>query len=189
MFKLLLSCCMSIGLCLPTAFANEATQWFAGVALGGMELDTGVAAKSTFNTYLVGGLQLNPYFAAEARAGLSSGVDQPNFGAQLASPRAEWLVSLLAKPMYPVNDLFSVYGLLGVTALKASYSNTLAIKYTKSSVDISYGAGAEFKFNQNIHFALEWVRYSSRKDQATLNTPNFKGLDVSAVNGRINYYF
>ncbi|MDQ6961515.1 MAG: outer membrane beta-barrel protein [Mariprofundaceae bacterium] len=169
--------------------AQAQSAAYVGLGLGSMTLNTGLEQTNVFHAYAKGGAKLNDYLAFEVRLGSSAGVDQPNFAVQVPSPRLEWCFSVLAKPMYAMSEELHVYALLGLSSLKTSYGNVAALKRTKTNVDLSYGLGADFLFNQHFSFAFEWVQYSRKQDALSLNTAAFKGLGVRGMNASMSYAF
>lgn len=103
--------------------------------------DGGITLDDTSGFVVQSGFKINEYIAIEGRYWNGDN----NLDA--------W--GLYAKPMYPVNQAFNVYGLLG-------YGNagTQPDEYTNISLDdssLQWGLGAEYAFNENFSVFIDYV--------------------------------
>ncbi|EBJ2068789.1 hypothetical protein DP590_07350 [Salmonella enterica] len=94
--------------------------------------------------------------------------------------------SILAGPVYRINDFVSLYGQIGLGYIKAkgSESDTFRGSYDKdtfslSKTGVAYGAGVEFNPVQNVALTVgyEGAKFNSVDDSRSVN-PN--GFNVSA---------
>jgi len=173
--------------------AQAADQGFyTGAALGGFELDPGSNKKTAFGGFVLAGMVLHPNLAIEGRVGASGTTDNADFGPAIEQAKADWFLSVLAKPQFELSDGLRAYGLLGLTSLKASFTGVTGakkgIKQSKTTTNFSFGVGGEYDFTPQLALGGEWMRYSSKADSATRNT-SFKGLDVNGFSAVLRYSF
>jgi OOP family OmpA-OmpF porin len=62
------------------------------------------------------------------------------------------------KGMIPLSPSFTLYGLLGLTRGKATYSQNSIAYATNSTSSVSYGVGGEFWLSRNVALNVEWAR-------------------------------
>lgn len=179
--------CSSIGV------AQAAEQnLYVGAGLGMFEMDPGKNKKTALGGYAVAGMSFHRHFSAEVRLGSVGSTDNADFGPILERSKVDWFASVLAKPQYEVMDDVTLYGLLGVTTLKASFTAATGakagVKQGKSSTNLTFGLGGEYTVTPEWRVGGEWVRYSSKADVASKNS-NFKGLDVNGFTATVHYAF
>lgn len=156
----------------------------AGVGL--FELDPGQEKKSAFGGYVAGGAELHELLDAELRLGTTNANSVANNIGNKS--KVDWMVSALAKPKIEIARDIIIYGLVGATALKASYTRAGAAQQSKTGVAFSFGAGGSFVLSDQAELGAEWLRYSTKANVATKNT-NFGGLDVNGFVVNLNYRF
>ncbi len=132
----------------------------------GIDYQMGTYTSSTFEVKpetlrLRGGTELNQYIAVEAQAGAGVKSAQAVLGGGIKSDiNVESYYSLFVRPQININNLASVYGLLGSTYLDASHSATALQPESKSfGKSVSYGVGADFRVYQNIRLNADYVHY------------------------------
>lgn len=167
---------------LPLSAQAADIQPYASVGIGMFELDPGQDKKLAFGSYVGLGAELHELLDVEARVGATRANNSAN------KSKINWLVSLLAKPKVQVARDITVYGLLGATMLKASYTRAGAATQSKTATTFTYGVGGSYTLTDLARVAAEWTRYSSRADVATKNT-NFGGLNVNGFVLSLNYDF
>jgi len=101
---------------------------------------------SVYGISLLGGYQFNQYVALEGRyvANVQDWMDE-DFDTTG--------YSLFVKPMYPVNDVFSVYGLLGYGHLKFDGDGD-----SESDSGFQWGIGASAAVTDNISAFVDYTR-------------------------------
>jgi len=173
------------------AQASETTI-YTGVGLGAFELDAGKNKKTAIGGYGFVGADLHEYFSAEVRVGSTGKTDNADVGPAIEQTKADWFVSVLAKPKYEVMPGLTAYGLLGMTTLKASFTGVAGakagVKQTKTSTNFTFGVGGEYALSQVWSVGAEWARYATKADSATKNS-KFSGLDVNGFTANVRYSF
>jgi len=163
-------------------------QPYLGAGLGAFNLDAGLGSDTAFGGFGTVGANLNEYLAVEVRVGASADatVTTPvGAGLLTTTSSIDWFVSYLAKPQFPLTGNLNVYGLIGATTLKTSFT-TLGSSLTNTSTGFSFGGGLEYKLTDQVSIGGEWVQYASDAD---LNSPTFPGLDVWGASATIRYQF
>lgn len=159
----------------------HAQQSYAGIGIAALTLNTGGDSKMTSGAYLRFGDDFSPYLGGEVRLGTSNKASNGS--------RVNWFAGAYAKPKIDISRNVTLYGLLGVTALRADYTSLTTnqpLHATKAS--FSYGLGAEYWAANQITVDADWVRYASDADAATKNT-GFKGLTVDSYALSAVYHF
>ena len=131
-----------------------------------------------------GGLKFNQFFSAEFRFGRGSEEAETVQGIY-STLEFETFNGLYARGHIPINNNFSLYGVIGKTKVKGTvraYSagpNSGFIEGSSSESDTSFGFGAEYMTNHtdkaNFGVGLEYLQYGDG-DSATLT-----GLNLSAL--------
>lgn len=146
-----LSALAALGLMAVTA-AQADTQpgFYAGVGLGQSTIDVGLSDDSDTSFKVFGGYSFNEHFAVEL-AYIDGGSVEERVGPSSAEVEVTGL-SAMAVGRLPVNDMFSVFGKLGL----ASYDVELTFSdpffgngsVKESDEEVMYGIGAAFGFGQ-----------------------------------------
>ncbi len=103
--------------------------------------------ESVYGATFLGGYQFNKYVAIEARYAISQDwefdgtMDISNMG-------------LYVKPMYPVNDVFSVYGLLGYGWTNFEFSD----EDDMDDSGFQWGLGASATITDNVSAFVDYTR-------------------------------
>ena len=161
--------------------AAHAQQIYAGVGLGAFELDPGSQNKLATGVMLQLGDDFFPYLGGEIRVGTTDKASNHSI--------LNWFAGVYAKPKVDVSQDVTLYGLLGVTALRASYtSQTTGLYQHSTKADFSYGLGVQYWAGYQVSLNAEWVRYATRADAASKNTA-FKGLNVNGYTLSAQYHF
>lgn len=161
---------------------------YLGGGVGAFNLDAGLGSDTAFGGFGTVGANLNEYFALEVRIGASSDatVTVPvGFGLLTTTSSIDWFVSYFAKPQFLLTGDLNIYGLVGATTLKTSFT-TLAVQLTNTSTGFSFGGGLEYQLTDQLYIGGEWVRYATDAD---LLSPTFPGLDVWGASATIRYQF
>lgn len=169
---------------------------YLGLGLGAFELNDGNGNKYVFGGFAKGGVHIVENAAVELRLGGTSNVDRPDFFVTTTPTfKADWFVSYLLKPQFEAADRFRLYGLIGATTLRASYTGAKGAKFKKTNTDFSFGIGGEYEIVDELWIGVEWMRYSSSKDKVSIDTINrtnagqFQGLDVNGFTATLTYEF
>ena len=161
--------------------AAQAQQPYLGVGIGAFELDPGGQNKLSTGIMMQLGDDFLPYLGGEIRVGTTDKANNRS--------RVNWFAGAYAKPKFDVSQDLTVYGLLGVTTLRANYTSATTLRnQAATKTDFSYGLGLEYWLGYQFTVNLEWVRYASRADAATKDT-NFHGLNVNGYTLSAQYHF
>jgi len=119
-------------------------------------------AKPTALTVL-GGWNFNEYFAVEGRIGFGAGSDSLVAGLDV---KVDSYFSALARGTFPVNEMFNVYGLLGLTSgkVKLEYDGGSS---SSSDTGLAYGVGAEVNFAKQHGVSLEYAHLLKGSEDGT----------------------
>jgi OOP family OmpA-OmpF porin len=134
---------------------------------------------------LVGGYQVNPWFAAElayvdlgdisyeANGTVTDGIDDFDAGVGIDQSASGPVFSLLG--IWPIGERFSVFGRVGIALMSVDADATVSIDGEAASDSVGtdrsnmvYGIGGEFSFNERFGVRLGWDRYAEvgSEDQA-----------------------
>lgn len=153
-------------------------------------MDVGVAGQTNKDGSHTGGKILfgflfNPTFGIETGyndlGSENNSISGPGGTASGSVKSSQWYVSGIAKA--PINDMFSVYGKLGLSRMHASGSisgtgfATINAGENKTGV---YGAvGAQYNFNKNVSLNLELERLGNSSEWGAKSTAVSTGVRVS----------
>jgi opacity protein-like surface antigen len=159
----------------------HAQQPYVGAGIGVFSLNPGASNDSAVGAYLQAGNDFQPYLGGEIRVGTT---DSANNSAKL-----NWFVGVYLKPKYDVTPDLTLYGLLGLTTMRTTYtSQTTNRSQGTTKTDFSFGLGADYWAANQYTVGFEWVRYESRADTTTKNT-NFGGLNIDSYVLDAKYHF
>jgi len=127
------------------------------------------------NLMMLAGYEFNKYVSVEGRATLS-------FAKQDFAKFSGF--SLFVKPQYPINNKFSVYGLIGAGVVNLD-------KYNGSNVDVSkvtfqWGAGASYKIDNNWSLFADYTSLAKDVSGTILDS---KKADIDSINVGVMYKF
>jgi len=162
---------------------------YLGGGIGAFNIDAGFGSSTSFGGFGTVGANLNKYIAVEVRTGASSDASVTVLGTVNTTSGVDWFVSYLAKPQFSVFGDGNIYGLIGATTLKTTFTaigpgGSFAV--SKTGTGFSFGGGFEYKLMNNIYVGAEWVQYASDAD---VNAVPFPGLDVWGASGVVRYQF
>ena len=123
--------------------------------------DTGKKEVNPEAFRLRGGTELNPYLAVEAQAGLGTQSDVYAASGVNFDIKVESFYSLFVRPQISINDIASVYGLVGGTYIDvSSSSNNAGFPSDKGfEKSFSYGAGVDFNISKNVRLNADYIQY------------------------------
>lgn len=143
-----------------------AQDMYVGVNVGSAEIDvTGSDSTTAFS--VLGGYTINQNFAAElAYVNFGSFDNAPNSTVKSSA------LSLSAVGSYPINDMFSLFGKLGVasTTLKTTGAGS------DSETDVTFGVGGQFNFDKQIGMRAGYDVYKVGK-----NSDNENVMSIGAI--------
>jgi opacity protein-like surface antigen len=160
-------------------------QPYAGVGVGTFNLDAGFGSAYAFGGFGLVGVDINEYAGVELRAGTTAKASV-NVVSIPTENSIDYFFSYLAKLKLPVNENLGFYGLLGGTTLKTKFSVPAVGASTNTSTDFSYGAGIDYKIDDQMKVGAEWVQYSKKANSAS---PTFPGLDAYGISATLNIAF
>jgi hypothetical protein len=144
-----------------SAFAGAATAQQERTYVGGniVWADVEVAGATVTPTMLSGrfGREFSRHFAVEGRVGLGIADDTVSFVGNSTTVDMDYAFGVYARGILPLADIFSIYGLLGLTAGKLSLSGPGG-SFSDSESDLSYGFGADLAIGRNLAVNFEWAR-------------------------------
>jgi opacity protein-like surface antigen len=103
------------------------------------------------------GKQFTPNFALEGRIGIGVADDEVDVGGIPVSLEVDNYYGVYGKAMLPLSPTASVYGLLGFTRGKLTFSAN-GFSQSDSDSDLSFGLGAEFTIAPTAFVSVEWAR-------------------------------
>ena len=160
--------------------AAHAQQPYVGVGIGSFSLDPGGNSNAALGAYLQVGDDFMPYLGGEVRLGATGSA---------GNAKMNWFVGAYAKPKFDVTGDLTLYGLLGLTVARTTYTSATTLRSQgKTRADLSYGLGVDYWAGAQYTVGAEWVRYQSQADTATKNT-SFGGLNVDSFVIDAKYHF
>ncbi|WP_372748200.1 porin family protein [Litorivivens sp.] len=128
--------------------ASAMSEMYGSASYGLLETEAGTTDFDTPTLNLTFGATLNPNFALEGRLGF--GVDDDTKGP--FTVEIEDFIGIYAKPMLPISDVVTLYGLLGVaeTSIDTNFGDD-------DDDDISYGLGLSAKLQNNVDLFAEYI--------------------------------
>ena len=198
--------CLAIGLYF-TALPAQAIEFkpYAGVGLGGVLIDAGLGSENAFAGYGILGADLHENYGIELRFGTTGNtlntvmVPQgtvteangvPAIQPAIPTPATvgiDWFFSYLFKLQYPVNEGFTIYGLVGGTTLKSKFAFAVLGTGHSTKTTLSYGGGVDFKLSNQWVLGADAMIYANNAD--TDPGANFRGLDMWGLTATIKYKF
>jgi len=178
------------------ALSATAVQAHEGLYVGGsyqaanFKTDVAGVDKAKAHTFnLVTGYDFNQYLAVEGRLGVPVSSEKHSLNTNSIKGKPTTSYALFAKGTFPINDMFSVYGLAGYG--KSGYKVDYNFSGTKGSEkaekgSLQYAAGVEVNFTQNIAMTAEYGMYGYGKEK--IGSENAK-WDIKGFNLGIKYKF
>ncbi|HXH71313.1 MAG TPA: porin family protein [Mariprofundaceae bacterium] len=170
------------------ATAAQASDPYVGIGVGGFNIDNGVSKKMAAGAYLQVGDDFSQYLGGEVRIGASDRTGQA-FPLQ-AQTRIDYFAAAYLKPRYELNEQYTVYGLLGVATVRASYAAPGTLQQKKTRNGFAYGLGIDYRYNENVSFGAEWSHMLTKPSitPAAIGT-NFQGVSSSVYTASLKYHF
>jgi len=160
---------------------------YIGIGLGSFTIDGGSVAgfslktNSSIGGFLQGGVDINPYIAAELRVGgVSSSKIKGLNGDKL---KADWFASYLAKPQFSPTGGLNIYGLIGATTAKVSITNTAGQTASRTKTQLTFGAGLEYTIQDTVSIGAEYVQYSNTADFIS------NKVKITGISATVGYHF
>ncbi|MGO1535017.1 MAG: porin family protein [Halomonas sp.] len=146
-----------------SATANSAGAGYVGALASHYTFDVEGASDDLNPTgvTLRGGYFLTDYVAVEGRLG--TGLSDDNISGTNADVELDQLMGVYALGQLPVNDVFSLYGLLGFSYAEATVSAP-GVSVSDDDDGFSYGVGAQVNFTPQVVGQLEYVSYLDKSD-------------------------
>ena len=153
---------------------------YVGVGLGVFGLSTQGTSDKVFGGYLRLGAEINPYFAPEIRVGSAAKGSTSGF----SKASMNWFVSYLARVQVPVSGDVTLYGVFGGTTMRTSLTPTGGTERKDTTTDFTFGGGLDYRLQNGVTAAAEWVRYANRFDSV-----KNRRLDVWSIVGSLSVPF
>lgn len=150
------------------SFAQAETGLYGGasVLLGSYE-ENGVESVDLNFIQAQVGNRFNENWAIEGRVGLGIGDDSVTTDGVKIELEGEYLVSVFAKGILPINPSFELYALAGLTyssiEANASFLGNSA-KVSDSGSDVSFGLGASFDATESVSLFAEYSSIYDKDD-------------------------
>lgn len=146
-------------------------------------------SDSTNFTVLSGlvGFQFNPYFAVEGRYGQGISDQSASEDGDIVTTKVSRQTAILAKGIVPINDVFSMYGVAGLGAVKFTRQesiNNVSLSYSETLDGFTAGVGAAFNLSPQLALTLEYLQFPDKNFAGD----NFK-LKTNSVTVGVNYAF
>jgi len=151
-----------------TTFAQAETGLYGGVStlLGSYE-ESGVPSLDLNFLQAQIGNRFSEYWAIEGRVGMGIGDDVASVGGVNVKLEGEYIVSVFAKGILPINPNFDLYALAGMTytSLDAS-ANFMGNSFStsESGSDVSFGLGASFQASESTKLFVEYSNFYDKND-------------------------
>ncbi len=174
------------------SFAADAGSAYIGADLvfSRYDLDVGVAGQTNKDGSHTGGKILfgymfNPTFGIETGynhlGSETNTISGPGGTASGSAKSTLWYVSGIAKA--PINDMFSVYGKLGLSRMQTSgtVSGTgfSAVSGDENKTGLYGAVGVQYHFNKNVALSLELERLGNTSNWGAKSTAVSTGVRVS----------
>jgi len=158
------------------------SDMYVGIGLGMAQVSSELYDDDVLDATIKIGYNLHKYLAIEARGSMGF-----SDGDHLSH---DYSYGLYLKPQYPMNDTFSIYGLLGYAKSKISFENEVDFNgitndYTRQG-GVSFGAGVEYILNNHWSLSVDAVRYI---DESNVKPEGEYAIKVDAFNIGVNYRF
>lgn len=147
---------MAAGWCAGAASAQEGTYFGLGYGSVSYQEDGLPTAEPAVLAFRLG-RQLHANWALEARAGFGVGDDTVSVLGVPVDVRIDHYFGLYGKGILPLAESFSVYGLIGVIAGKAS-ARGFGYSASRSDTALSYGLGIDLAVSRHAGLTFEWVQ-------------------------------
>ena len=144
-----------------TAKAQD-LSYYTGLGLGTLNTEykaTGVdQTKTTLGACVKFGADINEYFAAEMRLGMT-GKNKKTIGGVSRTFSSPVFVSYLAKGKYPISAEVDLFMLAGATTASIKGTTATGASQSQTKTGLSLGAGFDYKLDSNVSLGAEWTQY------------------------------
>lgn len=176
--------------------ASSDTDW--GAYYDGIEAYGDSQENTQSGFMLLAGYQYNSYIAIEGRYWGSSSERSYDWGGdgytETDGEFSAWGIYL--KPMYPVSEKFTVYGLLGYGNAEID-SDWYEWEYDKKMLDDSgfqWGLGASYAYDEHISFFVDYVQLATDADDSYVYDEMYGVFDkwetsLYTINAGVTYKF
>ncbi len=167
----------SLAVASTSAFADAAGTGYVGGLFSHYEYEeTNVSEELNPTGFTVrGGYYFADHFAVEGRLG--TGINDDSLSGLPVDLELDQLMGIYAVGNLPINDAFSLYGLLGFSYVEGTVSAP-GISASSDDDGFSYGAGVQVKFTPQVAGQLEYVSYLDKSD-----------YEITATSLGISYHF
>ncbi|MET3132938.1 OOP family OmpA-OmpF porin [Oxalobacteraceae bacterium GrIS 1.11] len=164
-----------IGAALVFPMAAQAEGYYVGGNVGSAEQklsgDQFPSQKESKTAYKVlAGYDFTPNFGAEAAyVGLGKASISGN-GMTVSSDASAFYVA--ATGTYPINEQFSLFGKVGISANKAKLNATVpgfSLSDTEKKTTAMFGIGAAFNMSKNVSFVAEYENFGKLADDSGIS--------------------
>lgn len=184
---------LATAICAAFTAQADTQNFYAGAQYNKVTLkekDSGFSASVDFGSVsALVGYKFNDYFALEGRLGTGTSDKSYSEDGYKESFGVNLQTMILAKGSYQLSDEFSVFALAGYSKTEFEYKET-APSYSFSEKDslhgLTYGIGAEFRFENNFAVNLEYVVLP---DETLRDGPYSFKLEANNFSIGVNYYF
>ena len=151
------------------AHADDNRGWYAGTGIGQFSVDIDGADFDESDTALrvFGGWKMNEILSFEAGytafSDLSESTTIPLVGTfDTDIEISSW--DLYARPTWPLNDQWELFGIIGVSRIEADIELTIpllgSVSDSSSDTELMYGIGGSYKFNDRWAVRGDWINYA-----------------------------
>lgn len=129
---------------------NFSSDYFSDYSSAGLSLRAGLDISENFaieSHLTIGGDDTNTYF-------------DPFYGTYTDKVELDSLVSLFAKAKLPINENFRLYGLLGVSRIELTVSDSYGYSISDNDTNVAVGLGTEFDVTSNFFIGGDFIRHS-----------------------------
>ncbi len=168
------------------AHADDNRGWYAGGGIGQFSVDVDGADFDESDTALrfFGGWKMNEIWSFEAGytsfSEISASTTDPFLGTVDMDVDVSSL-DLYARPTWPLNDQWELFGIIGVSRIEADFKVTVpilgSVSDSSSDTELMYGFGGSYKFDDRWAVRGEWVTYDIDGDLSMFSiaaTYNFR---------------
>lgn len=174
---------ITVAILTVTSFSAKAADvgFYAGVDAGVAGYTSGVNSYSSTAFGITGGYQYNKYWSVESQyiqPGKFSGVTTTGVNAGKSHSSTVDATTLVAVGKYPVANIFSLYGKIGVANTNNNQNHSNGTSGNTSRIDGTYGLGGEYALNATTGIRLGWDRYIAGTFSTTTNTNGTRNIDT-----------
>jgi opacity protein-like surface antigen len=136
---------------------------------------------------ILAGYQINDFFAVEGR--FTSSLDDFKYNDQDITDYDLTNAAIYAKVMYPVQDVVTMYALLGYGQTTIDDKGVADNEYETDG--LQWGVGASYSVNKNLSVFADYTKLAlvDEYDVDGVTITHTEDLDVSAINVGVSYKF